>query len=207
MKNAIALFIALSASIVSADVTQETDSRIQAERETDRIADELNEAARQVEKSLQHTRTEPYWTDGKWKVTASNSTCSLQGSEPFAVEYDDRLSRFRIFFFAPGTKSLREGEKRTVKIAFIQKTPQIGWFANANLQVMAVYNEGRTFLVGDTYQPLFQDLSRSDFIAFYTQQDVLIISVGLAGTGKAIPHLMRCAERQQRLHPSDPFAR
>ena len=181
------------------DVFAAQDGALAAAEAAERAADEAL-AARSEKMS------KPYYRQGRWSVSRGYGSCTAISDQGALYDYDERLATVEITIGDKSIRSLREGEIRRLKSAFIERASRRAFDIQVKPYKATLYGSS-TFLQSTFDAQILGPIAKYDIIAFWTDQRVLVRSFDLTGSAAMIANLRKCATEESALHPSDPFAR
>jgi hypothetical protein len=179
-----------------------------AEETADEAAQAAEAAAQAAEDAgnAAEASARPYYRRGRWKITRGYGTCTALSDQGALYDYDERLGTVEITISDKSIRSLREGEVRRLKSAFIERASKKAFNIQTSPFKAKLYGTS-TFLQSTFDVQILEPLARYDIIAFWTDQRVLVRAFDLTGSAVMIANLRKCAAQESALHPSDPFTR
>ena len=158
------------------------------------------------------TQTE-YGRNGRWLINKKEHGCEMmtgrysqRGGKPtiLHIAVDDRISTVTMTFSEPTTKSLKEGEKRSIEVRFLRANSLNKEWGSSEFVVTGTGEDG-TFFAKRFTSELLDDIGESRGILFY-YEDTILQAYPLEESANAIVKLRQCAAEVARDNPSDPFA-
>lgn len=149
-----------------------------------------------------------YWEGAGWEVLERTHDCILSNFE-VSVAHDSRLNRTEISFGDASIKSLRKGEVRPIRLAWMTGDDgTYGELVRMTAEPVPEDNPSVTIMRGRVSLPGFLDqFAREATIGFMTEQGVVINAWSLDGSAAGVAQLRKCATEVSLARPSDPFAR
>lgn len=151
----------------------------------------------------------PYWESDNWEVLEREHDCVLSNFE-VSVAYDYRMSRIELSFGDPSIKSLRKGEVRPIRLAWMNGADdgKYGELIRMTADPIPEENPRVTIMRGRPALPDFLDkFAEKTDIGFMTESGVVINGWSLKGSAPAVSQLRKCALAVSVARPSDPFSR
>lgn len=128
-----------------------------------------------------------------------------ENDEALIVRYDASEKDAVVTFTEKQATSLKDGDKRSLDILFVQGGAVDDGWEDTDFRVM-VASDGQRWLTSQTLTSAFlADFGKASTIAFFVNERK-IDSYNLKGSSKAVAALQKCAMEAAGLNPLDPFA-
>lgn len=145
-----------------------------------------------------------------WYITDNdNGSCSMigtfEGDTSLIVTYNSPRDSVVLAFIDPTYKSLKQGDVRTMKLAFVGPGGRIDHeWGETEYSIGVMKDEARIMTAKYDGIDMLNDIGKNQTIALFYEGSV-VESLALKGTSVAVAKLRACAIAESKQHPVDVF--
>jgi hypothetical protein len=159
--------------------------------------------------STSSAASDGYYNSSPWHVTESAQSCTLfgtfEGKHILWINYKPLERKATVYLTGGNFASIQKDEKFLVKVEFVKRS------AFAKRYDALIFEGTRRFTspgIGRDFASteFLSFMKSSDILAFWLNDGVLIASLSLKGSSKAVDALENCARETVGVNPDDPFA-